>query len=102
MRFADEVLAWDFGDSQRAPFSGFSRIGPQDAHLQGRPTATTRSGSFAPFNDGLRGVNQIKIPFPQANISYGCGIAIPASGNYFPIHWSGVYASTAKPFGSST
>lgn len=64
LRFSDEILAWDFGDSQRAPFSGFTRIGPQDAHLQGRPTATTRSGSFAPFNDGLRGVNQIKIPLP--------------------------------------
>lgn len=61
----EQTLALDFGSDSSATFPGFQSIGKDSLFLKGKVAERVRSSGDALVRDGIVGINNLKIPWPE-------------------------------------
>ncbi|WP_067515563.1 SPOR domain-containing protein [Endozoicomonas ascidiicola] len=61
----DQTMALDFGSSTSPVFPGFEPIEKNHSFIKGAPKARARVSGDALIRDGISGINQVQIPWPD-------------------------------------
>nr|MDT0251570.1 hypothetical protein [Endozoicomonas sp.] len=64
-KLPEQTLALDFGSQSSAAFPGFKPIGKDSPYLRGKMTERVRSSGGALIRDGIVGIDNLQIPWPD-------------------------------------